>query len=483
MDEKERKGLYWTLDQLHLDYAKEVMYGKMQAKDFIFSTDKSLIKTLRELKPTMFVGNPLYFLKAFEYLLRDPKNLIYLPKIQRFWENSKLSHSAAYALSSLYKTLCDRSKIGYDEENRSLFEKASNLILVSLLRNQTVVSPEAFALLCSSPQTAMEKLPLLMGGHDYSSFMAGCDSKIATSRYICKYLMEQGLIRNIKVLSAYLEKITPDEIGTSAEIALQHSLSEAIKHEEKLTPEEYCRLSRALQYLPQASALNIWEKIIKHDMVQGTYYKIETRHGVETEVRTSELNMIINDLRLYAEKSQSDKVNISIIRMISPYLSRINSQSMKELLAQSVLSCSPTNVSDAVEILEFVRGQFSTTQKERDNETLRTSLKRVAKHYQSFGSCEEVISFKHWGATTCQLWSREGLQKDDESEFITFFCDKDWEKTLQILLWDKTLSPETRQQSMTNIIKDHLNEKPSFSLAPYLEKLQQSEIMIPSSWR
>lgn len=468
-----------NLDRQHLLYAQAIMREELKAEDLTFVNDERTYAAMQKAHPEQTFCQIEGFLAASIYLLNTPSNLNYLDKILQVFKR-QLSHLSVEAEILIYTYL----KKLYPQSKEHI--KAAQGVYREILKNQNPILPDIFYELSQYPEIAVLKLPYLVANQDYSIFLENKPTNLSKSankchHRVCTHLIQNGFAKCLPILLEYLNTLPQKEIGLAEETGVFLSISNLIEKEEQIDTSTFNQFRNILlkKISPQAS-LEILLSICDAKLVTRTETYRPNMSGQATTITYSYLSDIIRNIATLAQKLNSSETNLYIVRRLKTLTPQGENYALQEL-AKVLLSPMPPKFDDALEILNFMKQQFTEY-----NHFLRECLNVIACAFSVNDVYAELTEFKHWAIKLANLRNPRAYEPTDDIVFVTFYADSpyslDWKQSLPTLLNCRTLKPEVRKDAIIQIATRHAEEVPDFLSREDTSKLAEFKDDLVESW-
>lgn len=470
-----------NVDKLHLHYTQEIMQGSLQAKDLTFVEDALAISVLHTVHPELRLCKAEPFLSANLYVLSTPSNLPAMEKLLKVWEKSELYSVSLEAEIILYLHLNKRSA---NEE----YKQAAHRIRQEILKNHAPLTPQTLIYLKGNPEIAVMKLPYLIVGADYSRFLNIAPETLNKTgqqcyKKICRYLLQNGFATNLSEVIEYLDSQPKKEIGQAEEIGLLLSIQRSISNNKQISTSNYHNQVRnvLLQKLPAPTALEVLLRICHGSLVAHTGTYSSNMNGEQIKITSLCLSAPLRDIMTLTQHLNNAKINLHIAQNLMSLPVQRKNNVLQEL-AKTLLTPMPSKFDEALEILNFVKQQFS-----ENNRLFHECLNVIAHIFSGNDAYAELTEFKHWAITLANLRSPYGYEQADDTVFVTFYADSpyslDWKQSLPMLLNCQTLKPEVRKEAIVQISSRHAEEVPDFLSSEDIDKLAEFKDELVENWQ
>lgn len=470
-------------DELHLAYMQELIKDTLTPKDLYLVQNPQDIKYLHQAYPKLKLCQPLSLLEASVCMLNNAENLEKLEKIIAIWESSKLHNLSMEAETYIYKYLSQKSK-----ENKR-YKKAAQHVRNSLLKKHDPVSVNSMCLLYNHPEIIVLKLPYLIENEDYSPYLTEItidrkDHPNENQKKVCRYLMENGYIKQIIPLIKYLNELTAEEIGFPEEFGLQYCISRMIQERSHIDSNDYKMLVTVLNKMCTESQLKILLTLCNKNLVcSPRNSKIPMLQSLTVYPNT---DLILEDLLRIVKNEQKANVNLTVARGLKFMVPFHHNRKLQEL-SNALLCPLPDKDEEVLEILDFVKTQYDGNISLSTSAPFYQCLKIVSKQLRSRDNIAEIIEFKHWAIQKGELYKNNSSLLHDDVSFIVFYMDSphsfDWKKGLPLLLNNKELSTSVIKEAIRIISQRHSTERIDFLASQDLKKLMTYYEVLSRCWQ
>lgn len=484
MDTKSVFSLRSQADELHLAYMQELINGTLSPDDLYLVQNPQDIKYLHKTYPKLKLCQPLSLLEASVYLLSNAEDLQNLEKIIATWEKPKLYNLSMDAETYIYAYLSKKSK----EDER--YRKAALQVRTSILKKNDPVSVHSLSLLSNSPEIVLLKLRYLIENEDYSPYlteiMRGLNKHPnENQKKVCRYLMENGYIKQIRPVIDYLSELTTEELGFPEEIGLHYCISKMVQEKSHIDSSDYKMLMRSVNKLSTEAQLKILLTLCNRNLVCSHRNYMPHTSGSSLTLHP-DTDLILEDLLRLVKSEQNASINLAIARGLK-FMPPLRQNQKFQELSNGLLTSLPEKDEEVLEILDFIKTHYEEDYRLPTSEFFRQCLKQVSEQLRTRDNLVEIVEFKHWAIKKGELYKSNSFLLHDDVAFIVFYTDSpnslDWKKGLPFLLNNTSLSTSVVKEAIRIISQRHSTESIEFLSPKELEQLSKYHDVISRTWQ